>query len=92
MLFKVRPYEKKRAQYALDNSVEALKELEAYVDYKYELSKVDSAAIPAKGGGELHNALLKSVIKFNVSLSDGKLGLGKKTFLKLTKNLQRTFR
>lgn len=65
-ILKVRPYEKKRAQYALDNSEKALKELEKYVDYKYELSKVDSAAIPAKGGGELPNVLIKSQSKIQL--------------------------
>lgn len=47
-----------RAQYALSNSEKMLKELEKYVDYKYELPKVDSAAIPAKGSGKKDEVFL----------------------------------
>lgn len=46
----VRPDSVLKAPYALDNSILALKELEKYVRYNYELPKVDSAGIPAKGG------------------------------------------
>ncbi|CAO1388277.1 unnamed protein product [Diamesa serratosioi] len=37
-------------KYALENSEKFLKALENYVSFDYELSKVDSAAIPFKGG------------------------------------------
>lgn len=39
-----------KAGYALENSVLALKALEEYTGFKYELDKVDSAGIPNKGG------------------------------------------
>ena len=39
-----------KAGYALENSVAALKALEEYVGYKYELPKVDSAGVPGKSG------------------------------------------
>lgn len=37
-----------KANYALDNSVKALKALEEYCSFEYVLPKVDSAAIPLK--------------------------------------------
>ncbi|KAL7036535.1 hypothetical protein ACKWTF_008841 [Chironomus riparius] len=37
-----------KASYALENSVAALKALEEYVGYKYEMAKVDSAGMPGK--------------------------------------------
>ena len=46
----VRQGTKLRAQYALENSELVLKELEKYVGFPFELPKVDSAAIPNKGG------------------------------------------
>lgn len=46
----VRPDSIKKAQFALDSSEAVLKTLEDYVGFKYELPKVDSAAIPNKGG------------------------------------------
>lgn len=39
-----------RAQYGLYNSVNILKVLEDYVDVKFNLSKIDSAGVPNKGG------------------------------------------
>ena len=39
-----------KAPYALENSIAALKALEEYVGYKYELPKVDSAGVPGKSG------------------------------------------
>jgi aminopeptidase N len=35
---------------ALESSVAALKALEEYVGYKYELNKLDSIMVPGKGG------------------------------------------
>lgn len=46
----VRPDSLSKAQYALESSVEALKALEDYVSFKFELPKVDSAGVPNKGG------------------------------------------
>lgn len=46
----VRPDSLTKAHYALDNSVKVLKSLEDYVGLKFELSKVDSAGVPNKGG------------------------------------------
>lgn len=46
----VRPDSIKKAPYALENSAKVLKALENYVGFDYELPKVDSAAIPNKGG------------------------------------------
>lgn len=39
-----------KAWFALENSAKVLKELENYVQFPFELPKVDSAAIPNKGG------------------------------------------
>jgi aminopeptidase N len=39
-----------KVAYALDQSVHSLKALEQYTGFIYELSKVDSVAIPNKGG------------------------------------------
>lgn len=39
-----------KTQYALDNSILALNALESYTNFKYEITKMDSAAIPNKGG------------------------------------------
>lgn len=44
-----------RAQFALENSDAFLKELEIFADYKYELPKMDSAAIPDFGPGAMEN-------------------------------------
>ena len=46
----VRPDSLTKARYALSNSEGALKALEDYVGFKYELPKVDSAGVPNKGG------------------------------------------
>lgn len=46
-----RPGEAARAQYGLDNSVKLLNELEKFAGIKYSLPKLDSGAIPGKGGG-----------------------------------------
>jgi aminopeptidase N len=40
-----------KAQYALENSEKVLKALEEFCYFEYALPKVDSAAIPNKGGG-----------------------------------------
>lgn len=46
----VRPDSTEKAPFALENSALVLKALEDYVGFAYELNKVDSAAIPNKGG------------------------------------------
>jgi aminopeptidase N len=46
----VRPDSVSKAAYALENSEKVLKALENYVGFKFALPKVDSAAIPNKGG------------------------------------------
>jgi len=46
----VRPDSLTKAPYALDNSIAVLKALEDYVDFKFELAKMDSAGVPAKTG------------------------------------------
>lgn len=46
----VRPDSVHKAQYALINSVGALKALEEYVGFDFELPKVDSAGVPNKSG------------------------------------------
>ena len=46
----VRPDVVPRARYGLENSAAVLKSLEDYLGFDYELPKVDSAAIPNKGG------------------------------------------
>ena len=45
-----RPNAVKLTPFALDNSEKLLQVLERYVDYKFELPKIDSAAIPQKSG------------------------------------------
>lgn len=40
----------KQTDFGLETSVATLKKLEEYVGLKYELPKMDSAAIPSKGG------------------------------------------
>jgi aminopeptidase N len=46
----VRPDSLSKAHYALENSVSVLKALEDYVGVNYELTKIDSAGVPNKGG------------------------------------------
>lgn len=46
-----RPGEKEKAHYGLNNSVIILNELEKFVNVKFNLPKLDSGAIPGKGGG-----------------------------------------
>lgn len=46
----VRPDSITKADYALENSAKVLKALEDYVGFDFVLPKVDSAAIPNKGG------------------------------------------
>lgn len=46
----VRPDSLSKAQFALDSSVRVLNALQEYVDYEYELPKVDSAGVPQKTG------------------------------------------
>lgn len=46
-----RPGESTKAQYGLDNSVKILNALEEFAGKKYSLPKLDSGAIPGKGGG-----------------------------------------
>lgn len=46
----VRPDSVKKAPYALEHSAKVLKTLEEYIGFDFELPKVDSAAIPNKGG------------------------------------------
>lgn len=38
-----------KAPYALENSIAALKALEEYVGFKYEMNTLDSAGAPGKG-------------------------------------------
>lgn len=45
-----RPDAINNTKYSLENSEKFLKALENYVSFDYELSKVDSAAIPQKSG------------------------------------------
>lgn len=49
----VRPDAITKADYALENSVKALKALEAYVGVDFELPMCNSAGVPLKGGGEI---------------------------------------
>lgn len=55
-LFRHRVYARQdgylNTNYALQRSVELLKELERYANYTYELPKMFSAAIPDFGAGE----------------------------------------
>lgn len=46
-----RPGMESRAQYGLQNSVDLLKELEIFANLAFDLPKLDSGAIPGKGGG-----------------------------------------
>lgn len=46
----VRPDSVSKAWYALESAEQALKALEDYLDFKFELPKMDSASIPNKGG------------------------------------------
>lgn len=39
-----------KARYALENSIKTLEALEEYVNYKYEINKLDSIGVPNKGG------------------------------------------
>lgn len=45
----VRPDSVTRVQFALENSEQALKALESYANFDYEITKMDSAAVPNKG-------------------------------------------
>jgi aminopeptidase N len=45
-----RPNGINQTQFGLDSSIKILKRLEEYVDIEYELSKMDSVAVPSKGG------------------------------------------
>lgn len=45
-----RPDEVHKTRGALENSIKVLKKLEEYVGLDYELAKMDSAAVPQKGG------------------------------------------
>lgn len=47
----MRPGEKEKAHYGLEQSVNLLNALEKFVDVKFDLPKLDSGAIPGKGGG-----------------------------------------
>jgi aminopeptidase N len=46
-----RPGKESKAQYGLDNSVKLLTELEKFAGLNFSLPKLDSGAIPGKGGG-----------------------------------------
>jgi aminopeptidase N len=46
----VRPDSLEKAPYALENSINALKALEEYVNFKYEMDVLDSAGAPGKTG------------------------------------------
>lgn len=46
----VRPDSVSRAQFALESSDQSLKALENYLNFKFELPKLDSAGIPNKSG------------------------------------------
>lgn len=55
----VRPDSIGKVGFALNHSIESLKALEEYTGFQYELTKVDSAGIPNKGGAmEVINALI----------------------------------
>jgi hypothetical protein len=45
----VRPDQTTKTPFALENTENALKALESYVDFEYEISKMDSAGVPNKG-------------------------------------------
>ena len=46
-----RPGKEQKARYGLENSVKLLDELEKFGGMKFNLPKLDSGAIPGKGGG-----------------------------------------
>ncbi|KAG5680752.1 hypothetical protein PVAND_010239 [Polypedilum vanderplanki] len=46
-----RPGIEEKAKYGLENSINLLEALEEFVDMKFDLPKLDSGAIPGKGGG-----------------------------------------
>ena len=46
----VRPDSVTKAPFAIENSAFVLKALESYIEFDFELPKVDSAGIPNKGG------------------------------------------
>lgn len=54
----VRSGEEDKTKYALDMSVKLLEELENYTGTKYDLPKLDSAAVPGKGGAMENWALI----------------------------------
>jgi aminopeptidase N len=71
----VRPDSLTKAKYALENSVNALKALEEYVGFKYEIEKVDSAGVPAKSGGEKNERdVIYFLIQQNFTFQPWKIG------------------
>ena len=46
-----RPGKEQKAKYGLENSVKLLNELEKFGGMNFSLPKLDSGAIPGKGGG-----------------------------------------
>jgi len=46
-----RPGKEQKAKYGLENSVKLLDELEKFAGMNFSLPKLDSGAIPGKGGG-----------------------------------------
>lgn len=78
----VRPDSVSRARFAVESSEAVLKALEEYVGFPYELPKVDSAAIPNKGGAmasydtetniNVINLFLHSIRKTGAWLPTGK--------------------
>lgn len=82
MLFLLRLYARnadvEKAQYALENTIKFLKELESYVMYDYELPKMYSAAVPDFGAGESqfkqNFCRFFNKFLFDCSRSNGKLG------------------
>lgn len=66
----VRPDSVLKAWYALDNSAKVLKTLEEYIGFDFELPKVDSAAIPNKGGAMVSHTTSASIfVRFLQNLS-----------------------
>lgn len=59
----VRPDSLSKAPYALENSIAAVKALEEYVGFKYELPKVDSAGVPNKSGAMVNLQNIKIILK-----------------------------
>lgn len=55
----VRPDSLSKTPYALENSENALKSLEAYANFDYEITKMDSAGVPNKGGAMENWGLIK---------------------------------